>query len=1056
MGKKINYFLFIIFCITGYTVKAQIHNFINYNVGEGLEQSDILSVGQAENGYLLYGSNEGGIGYYDGYNFKSIKEKNGLSNNVVFSIVIDKQNNVWASTNSGVNTLSPNLNFVTKTYNEGTPFYSSYYSVEYDKLYFGSAKGLYIFNGDSLEKQITSNEVLNNAFVNSIYTDSKKNIWIGTRLNGLFRINSEEQVSQFSTVNKLPSNYVKTIIETKNKIWVGTLNGVAMIEKDSVSDFALPNNADGNITITSSTKYNGELVFGALNGHLYFINPIDNSYRVINEKNGFKYKKIWSLFTDKEDNLWFGTLGQGLTKFNSTFTYFNENNGLLNSYVNVIGTNGDEIWFGCKGNGINVVLDNKIIKTITSKELGTSTVNSIKKINSNIFIGRNGGVSIYKEGNFKNISFSAGIENEVFSIYESNDQIYLGTKQGLYTLKDDVIFKVKDTPSDFIFDIVKHNKKLYLASNKGYYVYDKNKFSFISEREDFNVGRVRSFVVDSKNKLWIGTNEGVFLKDKNTHIKIDEQTGLSSDIVYFLQLDNSNNLWIGTNKGVDRLKVDQYHKEGVVNIRNYSKSEGFIGVECNLNSSCLTKNNELWFGTINGAYLYNKDGDEVNTIAPKITLSNIKLNFNDVDWSNYTKEINDNTGLPKSLELNHTNNNFIFEYVGVSLKNPEKVFYQYKLEGLDDDWLPLTKDQKAVYTTLTPGDYTFILKAKNNDDVWVKEPVKFSFTIFPPWYETNWFYTSVVLLIVLAIYLFISIRTRNLKKTQQMLTQQVDERTSELREEKEKVEHINIELGEQKKVIEVANKNITDSINYAKKIQEAILPKSNKLDKYEDNLGVLYLPKDVVSGDFYWFDKLGDKLIIAAADCTGHGVPGAFMSMIGVNNLNQIILENKETNPSKILTQLNVAIKKVLRQEDIGSESKDGMDISICTFDTKNNTVQYAGAFRPLLYVRENELVEIKGSRNPIGGNAPSDYIYELNQIDIKKDDVFYMFSDGYPDQFGGAKGKKFMNKRLKQLFVEHHKKTPDEQREILKTEFYNWMGNEEQIDDILVMCMKF
>ena len=546
--------------------------------------------------------------------------------------------------------------------------------------------------------------------------------------------------------------------------------------------------------------------------------------------------------------------------------------------------------------------------------------------------------------------------------------------------------------------------------------------------------------------------KGCLLKLKN-----DEQKGLSSDNVYFLQLDGNGNIWAGTNKGIDRIKVSSFYNDtNNVIIRNYSKQEGMLGVECNMNAVGFSNTNQLWIGTIDGVYLYNQKEDILNLIPPKVTLNNIKLNFNDVNWQDYTSDIDKVSGLPKNIQLSHTNNNFIFEYVGVSLKNPDKVIYQYKLEGLDNDWLPMTKDRKAVYTALSSGDYTFVLKAKNNDGVWVKNPVTFSFTIFPPWYQTNWFYSGVVLLIILGIYLFISIRTRNLKKIQQMLTQQVEERTSELREEKEKVEHINIELGEQKKVIEVANKNITDSINYAKKIQEAILPKGNKLDHFENNLAVLYLPKDVVSGDFYWFDKIDDKLIIAAADCTGHGVPGAFMSMIGVNNLNQIILENRETNPSKILTQLNVAIKKVLRQEDVGSESKDGMDISICAFDTKNNTVQYAGAFRPLLYIRDNELVEIKGSRNPIGGNAPSDFIYELNQVEIKKDDVFYMFSDGYPDQFGGIKGKKFMNKRLKQIFIDHHKKSPEEQREILKEEFYKWMGNEEQIDDILVMCMKF
>ena len=132
------------------------------------------------------------------------------------------------------------------------------------------------------------------------------------------------------------------------------------------------------------------------------------------------------------------------------------------------------------------------------------------------------------------------------------------------------------------------------------------------------------------------------------------------------------------------------------------------------------------------------------------------------------------------------------------------------------------------------------------------------------------------------------------------------------------------------------------------------------------------------------------------------------------------------------------------------------MDISICVFDVKKNVVQYAGAFRPLVYIRDNKLSELKGSRNPIGGNAPSDFVYELNEFKVLPGDVFYMFSDGYPDQFGGMKGKKFMNKRLKQLFIDNHKKSPDDQREILKKEFYKWMGDEEQIDDILVMCMQF
>lgn len=1057
MSKKVALLTLLFIALFQSFLTAQTYNFINYNVGDGIEQSDILCVEQASNGYLLYGSNGGGLGYYDGYNFNAIKEKNGLANNVVFSIVLDQENNIWCSTNGGINKVSSSLKKIDETLGEGIAFYCSHYSAKTNILYFGSGKGVYFLDqqSDTLQKFHEENEQLSQAFINTIYTDSKGNVWIGTRQNGLFKIKGNT-IKQYSIDDHLPSNYIKTVIESKNKIWVGSLMGLSLIENDTVTDFELPNDAEGHLTITSATNYRDELVFGALNNHLYFINPVDNSFKLINETNGFDYKKVWSVFTDVEGNLWFGTIGQGLSKFNSTFTYYNQKNNLSNSYINALYCDNEKVWIGYKGSGINVIEGNKVTQSFTPKELGSSIVNRITKINGVIYIGRNEGLSVFKQGQLHSIPFSRGNKIDVYSIYSHNKSIYVGTKQGLYELIGDSMYEVENTPKDFIFDIIAYDGKLHLASNKGYYIKDKNTFDFISEQQDFSTGRARSFIIDNNN-LWIGTNDGIYIKTKGKHFKIDEQKGLSSDNVYFLKKDNDGYVWIGTNKGVDRIKsTDVYKGTSTFNVRNYSKSEGLVGVECNLNAVSLSSKNNLWIGTINGVFLYNKEGDQVNKIPPKITLTNIKLNFNDVDWKEYTTTIDDITGLPISLELNHTNNNFIFEFVGVSLKNPEKVYYQYQLEGLDIDWLPLTKDRKAVYSSLVPGDYTFKLRAKNNDEVWVEQSTDFSFTIFPPWYQTKLFYILVVITLIIAIYLIMYFRTRNLKKTQQLLTQQVDERTRELREEKEKVEHINIELEDQKKVIEAANKNITDSINYAKRIQEAILPKSNKLEDYSAIFSVLYLPKDVVSGDFYWYDKVDDKLVLAVADCTGHGVPGAFMSMIGVNNLNQIILENKQTNPSNILIDLNKAIKKVLRQEDKGSESKDGMDISICSFDIGTNKLQYAGAFRPLIYIRDNKMVEIKASRNPIGGNAPSDYVYDLNELEFKKGDVFYMFSDGYPDQFGGPRGKKFMNKRLKQLFIDYHKKSPEEQQEILKKEFYSWMGNEEQVDDILVMCIQF
>ncbi len=318
--------------------------------------------------------------------------------------------------------------------------------------------------------------------------------------------------------------------------------------------------------------------------------------------------------------------------------------------------------------------------------------------------------------------------------------------------------------------------------------------------------------------------------------------------------------------------------------------------------------------------------------------------------------------------------------------------------------------------------------------------------------QRNFTYFLVVLAVLLLIIVFIIYKTSKQKSIANKL---ISNQNAELLNQKKEIQEKSNVIELKSNQLQTALIEIKDSINYAKKIQEAILPKSIHLDEFTDRVSILYLPKDVVSGDFYWYEKIDNKYIFVTADCTGHGVPGAFMSMIGVNNLNQIIVDNKITSPNAILKELNIAIKKVLKQEEVDSESRDGMDISVVCFDVDRNIISYSGAFRPLIYIRNNELIEIKGSRQPIGGNAPIDFDYELNEFEYKKEDIFYMFSDGFPDQFGGPKMKKLMIKQMKELFMNVHNQAPDMQVNSLKKSFEDWKGTNDQVDDILVMCIK-
>ncbi len=264
----------------------------------------------------------------------------------------------------------------------------------------------------------------------------------------------------------------------------------------------------------------------------------------------------------------------------------------------------------------------------------------------------------------------------------------------------------------------------------------------------------------------------------------------------------------------------------------------------------------------------------------------------------------------------------------------------------------------------------------------------------------------------------------------------------------------NIILASQKKKIEHQNKEITDSIKYAKRIQTAILPSDNLATEILPEHFIYFTPRDIVSGDYYWMKKIGSKVIITAADCTGHGVPGAFMSMLGVSFLNEIVNE-KTTTPHEILNKLRRSVKQTLGQTGRSGEAKDGMDIAMCVLDIDNMKLQFAGAYNSLLLYRDCELIEYKADRMPIGIHIKEKDSFTIHEIDLQKGDTFYIFSDGYPDQFGGDKGRKFKTKSFKELLLNIQKFPMDRQKNILHDKTMEWRGDIEQVDDIIVIGIR-
>ena len=260
---------------------------------------------------------------------------------------------------------------------------------------------------------------------------------------------------------------------------------------------------------------------------------------------------------------------------------------------------------------------------------------------------------------------------------------------------------------------------------------------------------------------------------------------------------------------------------------------------------------------------------------------------------------------------------------------------------------------------------------------------------------------------------------------------------------------------QQKIIIEEKNKDITDSINYAKRIQEAKLPKKDEIYSSLPQSFVLFKPKDIVSGDFYFFQKNDKCVFIAAADCTGHGVPGAFMSIIGSEKLEYAISQSTDT--SEILKQLNKGIKTSLRQSDSNESTRDGMDLAICYIDTENHIVKYAGANRPIWIIRKNQtdIEEIKATKTAIGGLTDDNQYFDTHELKLQQDDTFYIFSDGYADTFSEQNGKKLTTKKFKQILIDIQAMTMQEQEIHLNNFIEDWKTGTEQIDDILVISVR-
>ena len=937
----------------------------NLTQEKGLPSNEVLSAFVDSKGRVWLGTLNGII-IFDGKERRTITTNEGLSNNIVWDIIEDKDNNYWIATQGGGIVKYNGEEFINYTIEDGLSSNIILTLMEdtNGNIWIGTyEKGLSKFDGKSVEvleyKDLSSNSI------RDIYEDRKKRIWILTYKNGIYQI-YKNRISHYTIENNLLDNIVLSINEdTEGNIWLGTNGGISKLSKKPFEiytvDFGIP---DKDIMAVHADK-SGNIWAGGYNG--LFRLDVNNNISVFNVENGLPENRIMCITHDINNNIWIGTM-YGLTKYSG----------------NKFTTYEDYIWFGQMG------LPDKYAVDITEDFMG------------NIWSVHEKGISKFYKGKYYNFDIKYGIP--------SND---------VRAIKIDLI------------------NNIWFGTAEGVSVYDGIRFKNITTEHGLSHNSCNDIAVDSSGSVWIGTDNGlnkVTRRNGDFEIKVfTTKDGLADNSIMFVEVDRTNNLWIGYDKGLNKIDLK------IFKIQYYSELEGFTPLEAYHRAVTVDIYNNVWIGTGNGLVRYIPDLDVLRKNPPVTYITNFFVYGDTSDLLNYADRVDSISGLPLNLRLPYNKNNLIFEYIGLHFSITEKNRYQYILKGYDDSWSEVTnKTQTDQYKKLPHGNYTFKVKAANCDGIWTPEPVSFSFAITPPFWRTKWFLALEIIFAISLIFLFIKARERKLQRDKKVLAQKVKERTIEIEKQRDKI-------AEQ-------NREITDSIMYAQRIQSAVLPDIEYTRSILPQHFIYFKPRDIVSGDFYWLTETAKDVIVAVADCTGHGVPGAFMSMLGVSLLNEIINVNKDHTANEILESLRKNVKQTLSQRGKKEETRDGMDIALCIINFNKRKVQFSGAYNSLLLVRNSEHTIFKGDKMPIGIHVGREKPFTNYNFKISKGDMIYLYTDGYADQFGGPEEKKFKSVSFRQLLMDIHHKPLEEQQQILDRTFEDWRGNLSQIDDILVM----
>ncbi|MBB6461731.1 two-component regulator propeller domain-containing protein [Flammeovirga kamogawensis] len=952
------------------------------------------------------------------------------------------------------------------------------------------------------------------SYITNFVETADKGVIASTLNSGILAFESKtNKINYLRGINKgLHHPTVKDMaVDEEKNLWLGTSDGLHFIPKYKNKVQKVYKSNDLNTSSLSdnavlSLYYDQQNILwcGVWGRGIDYAEPTFKKFETFKREpmkaNSLNNDMVQTIMEDHEENLWFGTSGGGVTHYNVTndvyehFTPQKGNKEKLQSWsvFSVFEDSDHDIWVGSYLGGLSL-LDRETKKFKTFKNIPndpTSLPNDdvraiFEDANNQLWIATNGG-GIAKFDKY----------SETFEVYKREEA------KGQETLA-----------SNWTLNIMEDSRGwLWIGTYGGVSIYYPDSDKFISfnhndkEQNSLAHNWVYSIIEDRNNTIWIGTAGGLNKIDakyldkeiesykKDFMTKHTEENGLINNAINGIIEDEEGYLWISSNMGLSK-----FNKEKNTFI-HYSKDDGLQGNEFIPMAYCKTAEGKLIFGGRNGANAFFTSDININPFKPNVFLTNFSLFNKEIFPSSEENSVLVQSIIDtESITLLHDQNVLTFDFVALNMISSDNNKYAYKMEGFDKEWNHVNNKREAVYTNLDPGDYIFMVKGTNNDGIWNEEGRNLLITILPPYWQTWWFRLFVFIILLIATISGYKWRVRAYKEAQRVLEETVQERTIELADKNNDLLTINEEVQQQAEELEMQrdhlaetnnlisdqnrnlkekneeisnlvgqlqganeeislkNKHITDSIRYAKTMQQAILPLDDSFESIFANHFVLFKPKDIVSGDFYWVSTRNKdgKTFVASVDCTGHGVPGAFMSMVGMALLNKIVNENGESNPIKILEKLDEGIREALRQDE--SKNRDGMDLSIVCIEQTSPTefdLLFSSA-KSVMYIfkaPKGKIQRITGDRISIGGlRRKKKKQFSVQKFSLKRGDRFYLTTDGYVDQCDESR-KKFGTIKFEKILEQTVKYSLDSQYQMLQDILKIHQGNAEQRDDITVM----